>query len=140
MAPQGAFRDIRPNGLPLAKIQRLRTAASSALGPEMPGICGYPGRDEWRPEEAAVCGGGGSLPRTRLCLGIFPDLQGIIREFSIKVAFWSPFSSANSRKSLQFLGKFPKQLNGEFSGPNREWDFWLQGRSLHLERRPRATK
>src|SRR5262249_35517147 len=54
---QGAFRDIRGNEPPLAKVQRLRKAASPALGPEMPGIPGYPGRDEWRPQRAGVRGG-----------------------------------------------------------------------------------
>src|SRR5215472_7609071 len=64
MASQGAFRDIRPNGLPIAKVQRLRKADSPALGPEMPGIWGCPGRDEWRPQRAVVRGGPGRTRRT----------------------------------------------------------------------------
>src|SRR5262249_2676754 len=55
-----------------------------------------------------------------------PDLQGIIREFSMKVEFLNPISPANSRKSLQFFGKFPENLNSEFSGAEQGMDFSLQ--------------
>jgi len=40
MASQGAFRDIRGNEPSLAKVQRLRKAASPALGPENAGNSG----------------------------------------------------------------------------------------------------
>jgi hypothetical protein len=59
-------------------------------------------------------GGGASLQRTRLLPGEFPDLQGIIREFSLESAFLAISASGKSLQSLRFSREFPMQENREF--------------------------
>ena len=68
-------------------------------------------------------GGGGSLQRTRLCVE-FPDLQGIIREFSPELAFLAISASGKPLKSQRFSSKFPAQEIREVFQQNRKVKSW----------------
>ena len=98
-------------------------AATSRIRPGKRGAFSSPGMDVSR----AVTGWWRSQSAANPSPGPFPDLQGIIREFSTKAGAWPGQRFRNERKSLHFSRQFPTQGIREFSQQNREVKIVEQG-------------